>query len=610
MAQNFMHSIRDHQFILKEWLDMDKVFSFDRYKDCYSVDDIDMILTESMKMAKEVIAPSNDENDAIEAKYEDGKVTVPPGMKDAYWFIMNNGWGSCNADPNYEGALPRTMIAAYGEYLAAANGGLGTYWMAVSGSSEVIEEFGSDQVKNLFLPKMYTGEWAGTMDLTEPNGGSDVGDLLTKAYPTETPGVYKIKGSKCFISGGEQDITDNIIHLTLARVEGARPGTAGISLFVIPKYWVNEDGTMGEFNDVTCIGIEHKMGIRGNATCTLAYGEEGTCRGWILGNPPGEDGKGEGMGQMFNMMNAERINTGMAALAETTVAYYNAVQYATERVQGRPITNPKGDRVQLIKHEDIRRMLMDMKAHVEGMRAMLCKSFWMKDIIDNTTDPEEKKAMLWRFEINTPLCKAYCSDMAWILTAEAMQVYGGYGFSEENPIAQLCRDVKIYSIWEGTNYVQSMDLVGRKWMVSKGAAFQAWLDDISKFVAANEANEEFKGEIDTLKKAIDAYNGIRMAMKEYVTGGKIQLMPTYATRILHATAKLYCAYCLLDQALLCSKKIAELGEDHFDYAFYKGKIEATKYYVRNIVPEIFTTFKVVKAADTSIMDVPEESFLI
>lgn len=602
-------SLRDHKFIYKEWLDMNKIFSFPRYT-CYSLDDIDAILYESHKLAKEVVAPTNDENDNPGAILKDGKVYVPEGMKKAYWAFEEAGWGACNYDHNYEGALPRSLFTAVTEYFGAANPGMGPYLLAGCGAAELIQTFGSEEVQKRFLPKMFSGEWAGTMDLTEPIGGSDVGELLTKATATETPGVYKIKGSKCFISGGDQDITDNIIHLTLARVEGARPGTGGISLFVVPKYWVNEDQSMSEFNDVNCVSIEHKMGIRGSATCVLAFGEENGCRGWILGNPPGEDGKGEGMAQMFNMMNEERMNTGLAAMAASTSAYYNSVKYATERIQGRLLTDPKAGRVPIIKHEDIKRMLLDQKAHIEAMRALVVRSYYLMDIAENSADPEEKKQASFRLEVQTPLVKAYCSDMAWILTAEAMQVYGGYGYSEENPVAQICRDVKIYSIWEGTNYIQSLDLVGRKWMMAKGQAFNTWMSDIEKLVADNEAHEEFAREVGILKQAIADYRGIQMALGGYLGSGKMSYLGVYATRILHATAKLGCGYLILDQALIAAAKIKELGTDHFDYAFYKGKVEAAKYYVRNIVPEVGDFAAKIKAGDDSILEIPEEAFFV
>ena len=286
MASNFLYSTRDQKFILKEWLDMSKVFEAGRFKGGYSVDDIDSILENAMKIAKEAIAPTNDDGDTLHAVYKNGKVTVPESFKKAYWTVQENGLGSSNADHSDPSSMPLCVMGATNEYLAAANAALGPYAMATTGSSGLIRDFGSDKVKNIFLPKMFSGKWAGTMDLTEPNSGSDVGDIITKAFPTDEPGVYKIVGTKCFITGGEQDITENIIHLALARIEGGVKGTKGISLFVVPKFWPNAAGEVGEFNDVNCGGIEHKLGIRGSATSIVNFGEENNCRGYLLGDAP------------------------------------------------------------------------------------------------------------------------------------------------------------------------------------------------------------------------------------------------------------------------------------------------------------------------------------
>jgi len=610
VASNFLYSTRDHKFILKEWLDMEKILAYDAFKDYYGVDDIDMILDQALKVAKEVVAPSRDDNDAIQAQFKDGKVTVPQSFKDAYWFVQQNGWGASNEDHHCEGRLPQTLFRACGEYLAGANAALMPYVLATAGAAGLIASFGNEKVQKLFREKMYSGEWAGTMCLTEPNAGSDVGDLLTKAYPTDVPGVYKIKGTKCFITGGEQDITENIVHLVLARVEGAAPGTKGISLFAVPKMWVDDDGNIVGPNDVTCIGIEHKMGIKGSATCVMSFGENNECRGYLLGNPPDAEGRGEGMAQMFQMMNGARMETGHAAVAETAVAYHNAASYANERIQGRPITNPKADRQLIIKHEDVRRMLLDLKAHVEAMRALIFKTYYYFDIMENTTDPEEKKKVSGKIDIHTPIIKAYCSDKAWELCAEAMQVFGGNGYSEEYPIAELCRDVKIYSIWEGTNFIQSMDLVGRKWMMGKGKVFAQWLADIEAFANEHANHPVLASEMAILKRAVDAYKEIQATIANYVMNQKIRMMPLYATRILHATGELVCGQLILEQALVAQAKIDELGKDHYDYAFYNGKVNAARYYLHNIVPNIFRTLEVIKDGDTSVLDIEEEAFLI
>jgi alkylation response protein AidB-like acyl-CoA dehydrogenase len=607
MASNFLYSTRDHKFILKEWLDLSKVLDSGRFKGGYSVDDIDSILENAFKIAKEAIAPTAEDGDTIGAKYKDGVVTTPDSFKKAYWAIQENGLGSSNADHSDPSSLPLCVMGATNEYLAAANAALGPYAMATTGSSGLIRDFGSEELKKTYLPKMWNGQWSGTMDLTEPNSGSDVGDLTTKAIPTDKPGVYKIVGTKCFITGGEQDITENIIHLTLARIEGCLPGTKGISLFVVPKFLPDANGEKGEFNDVNCGGIEHKMGIRGSATAIVNYGEEGKCIGFLLGEPP-VDGKGAGMAQMFQMMNEERAVTGLAGLSAATVAYNNACMYAAGRIQGRQLTNPKAGRVPIINHEDVRRMLMFQKSITDASRAMIGMSYYAMDIAENTDDENLKKWAKGLIEVNTPIIKAWCSDLAFQSISEAMQCYGGYGFSEEYPIAQQLRDCRIYPIWEGTNYIQSLDLIGRKWMMAGGSVFAAWLADIEKFVNENKANEKFAPQMALLEEALNQYKEIQMTMAGYLGQGKFGMIGFYATRILHATGYLYGAKLLLEMALIAQKKVDELGKDHFDYPFYIGKVASAKFFCHNLLPRVGKYLRVIKEGDFSIMDVPEATF--
>ena len=607
MAANFIQSTRDHRFILKEWLDLSKVFETERFKNGYSVDDLDFILDNAIKVAREVIAPTNDDGDTLHAVFENGTVTVPQSLKDAYFFIQENGLGSSNKDHTDESALPSCVLACTNEYLIGANAALCPYFLATSGSAGLIQSFGTEELKSIFLPKMFSGQWTGTMDLTEPNAGSDVGDSMSRATPTDEPGIYKIKGTKCFITGGDQDITENIVHLALARVEGAATGTKGISLFIVPKYWPTAEGEVGEFNDVNCVGIENKLGLKGSATAVVSYGEENNCRGYLLGDPPDENGKAQGMAQMFQMMNEERLVTGHAALSAATVAYYNAVKYASERIQGRPLTNPKGERVAIINHEDIRRMLMYQKAHLEASRAMSILTYYLMDIVENSSDPEAVKKANATMEVHTPIVKAYCSDVCWASISEALQVYGGYGFSEEYPIAQLLRDSRIYSIWEGTNYIQAMDLVGRKWMMGKGEVFAAWLQNIQDFIESHRSSS-FAHELDILQQALNDYREIQMTLGGYLGAGKISMIGLFATRILHATGKMLGARLLLEQALIAEKQMEQLPTDHYDYAFYQGKISTAKFFARNILPEVSFTLKVVKEGDTSALDIVESAF--
>jgi len=605
MSSNFIYSNREHKFILKEWLDTEKILGFDAFKDDYEMDDIDMLMDEGLKVAKEVVAPTNIDGDRMGAKLEDGKVTTPPSFHKLYRFMQDNGYGNSQYDPNEEGKLPASLHLPISEFFNAANPAFHPYIGLAGGSTNLIHTFGTDQDKERFLPKMFSGEWTGTMCLTEPCCGSDVGEITTKAFDTGEPGIYKIKGTKCFITAGDHDLTENIIHLLLAKCEGAAPGTKGISLFIVPKIWVNEDGSLGEPNDVTTLALEHKMGIKGSATAMLSFGDEGTCRGILLGSPPDENGKAEGMTQMFIMMNGARQGTGLTAMSIAQAAYNYSLQYAKERVQGKSISNHKGERVRIIDHEDVRRMLILQKSIIEACRAMLMKNAYFLDLNRYSPDPEERKMAMRRIEVNNPLVKAYPSDMVWQTTAEAIQIHGGYGFTEEYPVAQCARDAKILSIWEGTNFIQSLDLVFRKWTLEKGIIFTEWFKEIEKSIQNNKDVDGFTREYEIMRKATGAYRELQGFIASCFANDT-KLIPLYTTRILHATSMLWGGSLLFEQAAIAVNKMQEIGTDHYDYPFYQGKAQTAKYYIRNIVPEIVKIAEVIKDCDTSAMDILEE----
>jgi alkylation response protein AidB-like acyl-CoA dehydrogenase len=502
--------------------------------------------------------------------------------------------------------LPQVLYSAIIEMITAGNPAFIPYLNLSGGVLELIQSFGREWDKETFLPRLCSGEWSGTMCLTEAGGGSDVGDILTRAYPTDEPGIYKIKGSKIFITAGDHDICSNIIHMVLARIEGAVPGTKGLSLFIVPKIWVNPDGSLGENNDVITVGIEHKMGIKGSATATLNFGENDNCRGILVGNPPVE-GKGEGMAQMFQMMNGARMDTGMAGYTLATMAYFNAAEYARNRVQGRPYNDPKGSRVPIINHADIRRILLNLKACTEGMRAMAFKTYYYFDVSRHSPREEERQRARDRIEVMTPLVKAYCSDMVWPLVGDAIQLYGGYGFSEEYPLAQIARDCKIYSLWEGTNYIQSMDLVGRKWNLKQGQVFVDWLEDIETIIKTNTSREDFAAESAIMEKGLASYKRIKAMMDEFKQQGQGEMLPLYATRILHATSQLCCGALLLDQAALAADKIRELGREHWDLAYYQGKIDAARFYIKNHVPAIMNLEAILQYKDDTAISIMEEA---
>lgn len=607
MSSNFMHYSRDHKFILKEWLDLDAVLNTERFKDGYSVDDIDFILDNALKGAREVIAPTIEDSDIIGAKYENGKVVTPASTKEAYFFIQDNGLCTSNYNPHDPAAVPLCVLWSMLEYIIGANPSLGTLYLAGGGAAGLIEDFGSEELKETYLPKMYSGQWAGTMDLTEPGAGSEVGNIATRAIPTDQPGVYKIKGSKCFISGGDQDITENIIHLTLARIEGARKGTAGISLFVVPKYLPDENGNPGKFNDVNCAGIEHKLGLHGNPTCVMNFGENDDCIGFLLGDPPGEDGVGKGMAQMFNMMNEERLMTGLSATALAAVAYHNAADYARQRIQGKATADPKGGQVAIINHEDIRRGLMFQKSMIEAFRAMAISTFYLVDVKKNSSDPEKVQWANDISEVNIPLVKAFCSDYALECISSALQIYGGYGFSEEYPVAELYRDARIYPIWEGTNYIQAMDLVGRKMTMKNGQVFAKWVKQITDFIDENSSNPDFAREFELMKKAQLHLDEILGILNNWRSDGKESQIKLFATRVLHAVGKFYAAKLLLEMALLAQAKLAALDKDHYDYAFYQGKAASARYFIRNILPEMGALVDILKEQDCTAIEVEEDA---
>ncbi|NPV92338.1 MAG: acyl-CoA dehydrogenase [Firmicutes bacterium] len=609
MGANFAYkNTRDLEFILQEWLPTEQIFSYDQFAGYYSKDDVKSILDPILKFSKEVVEPVNEAGINNPSKFVDGKVISPPGMGDLFRKLQQEGWGTSNISDE-EGAmvLPHILYAMIWEMIGAANPCLTPYIQLTDGAARLIQTFGDEKLKEMFLPKMMDGSWSGTMCLTEPSAGSDVGDLLSKAYQTDDPRIFKIKGTKIFITGGDNDFTENIIHMFLGRVEGAKPGTGGISLFIVPKYWVNDDGSL-EDNDVITTGIEHKMGLKGSITASLSFGDNDKCRGWLLGvNPLQNDGVGAGMAQMFQMMNLARLDTGLEALSMITNGYYNARDYCAERVQGRPFTNPKAGRVPIINHEDIKRTLLMGKAHMEAIRAMIYKTFFAFDVRHCDPDPEIRQKANNLIEVATPLCKAYSSDESWWLLGEAIQAYGGYGYMNEYPISQIACDSKIYSIWEGTNFIQSLDLVGRKWTMGKGQVFAEFMQYIQDLYVNNKGNETFAKEFLVLGAALEAYREIQSCMQEFKTQ-RPGMIPLYSRRILTATAQLYAGSLILDQALLADKRAKEIGPEHYDYEFYYGKVAAARYYLLNVVPNVVNTAAILKNADTSAIDIPVGAF--
>jgi len=615
---NYAYQLRDIKFQMKEWLDMEKLLSMPDYAEMFEADDLDSFLDLNYSICKDVLCPANGEADEIGWKYDpsdvEHAVSSTPAMQEAFHAVVDNGigmqFGNRDGSCAYtDMKMPLAWYAPILEMQSAASAGLVMNWCITQGATTVIQFEADKKYQDLYLPNMYAGVWGGTMCLTEPNAGSEVGNCATKCWPTETPGKYKVKGNKIFITSGDSDVFTNIIHLVLAKTPDALPGTAGLSLLMVPKFWVEDDGTMSGWNDVTTVGIEHKMGIHGSVTCSLAFGENDNCYGWMVGEGP-VDGKGKGIAQMFNMMNEERLNTGEFALGVIGAAYYAALEHARIRVQGRKVGAPKGDftQVRIIEHPDVRRMLMFQKSMLEAGRALLYSTYYAVDMSHEAPDAETRKEYHDIFMIQNPLCKAFTSDMAWRVTEQCIQTHGGYGFIEEYPGAQLARDTKIHSLWEGTNFMQAQDFTGRKFTMDGGEPFKKWVGAIEEFVATKKI-DALAPAWAMMEKGMAAFKHILAMDAEWKAAKHKEMTDLFATHMLHAGASIYCAKCLLEQAVLANAKLAELGEDHFDANFYKSKMATATFYAMNMMPdEVFGCEAMMEAADRTAFDMDEALF--
>ena len=601
----FCRDDRDLKFVLLEYLDVDKLLTYEAYKD-FSVDDFSMIVEEALKVSREVIGPTMQDGDREGCTYKNGEVKVPASFHECWKVMAENGWIAASSNPEFGGqGLPSAVGGLLGEIFNGANIAFMTYPGLAVGNGRLIENFGTDEDRALFVEKMYTGVWGGTMCLTEADAGSDVGWLRTKAIPEPDSGntrIYRIEGTKQFITCGEHDLTENIIHLLLARIEGSIPGTKGISLFIVPKIWVNPDGSLGEPNDVYCGNIEEKMGIHGSSTCTLNFGENGKCRGILLGEP------NSGMAKMFQMMNEARMGCGVQALGLAASAYDTTRQYAKERVQGPPFTNRNAGRVPIIKHEDIRRVLMNLKAGTEAMRAMIGKLFYLIDMHEHDPDEAIRNKAGLQVELFTPLVKAYFSDFGYQLTSEAIHALGGVGFCSEFPVEQYARDIKIVSIWEGTRYIQSLDLVGRKLRMEGGKVFQDWIQDVMAFTGDHKEDVEFGPDFKLLFKSAQATGDFAMRYMKYVQDGKLSLIPLSSTLFLECFAETVLAQLILEQGLIARDRLKAVDAVSADGVFYRGKMETAKFFCRNILPNVFARHTVLQQEDTSALDIPEAAF--
>ncbi len=610
-AQNrYKADLRELRFLLFEQFHLGEALGHAPFE-AWGPDEVSMVIDEVYKFACEVTGPLNAVGDREGCRLEGGKVTTPTGFKEAWEKIYAAGWKTLPVSTEHGGqGAPASLYVVVEEMLSGSNAAFAMYPGLAHGAAEVIELFGTPAQRARFLEPMYFGKWAGTMCLTEPQAGSDVGSARTSAKKLPD-GSYAIRGTKIFISCGDQDITENIIHMVLARVEGAPAGTKGLSLFIVPKVRIRADGTLGVPNDVSTGSIEHKMGINGSVTAVLNFGENDACIGELVGSV-----ENQGMPQMFRMMNGARIGVGVQGVAVASAAYLNALEYAKDRKQGSHITQWKdatAPRVSIVEHPDVRRMLLDMKARVEGIRALVVKLARHEDSVQQLRGKDDQKAAYHQGQVDllVPLVKAYGSDQAFRVCEEAIQTYGGAGYTRDYPVEQYCRDAKIFSIYEGTNHIQAMDLVGRKLAQGGGANLQAFLGDVATFVAQNDKHPVLGAAVKDLSAAQEALAGSAMRLLSWFQMGKMPLVPLAANTFLEMMAETTVGWLLLDGARIAIEAAAKLpvgDEGAKDRAFYEGKKFAALYFARTVLPRVRFHAEQFGREDTSPLDIPTDAF--
>jgi alkylation response protein AidB-like acyl-CoA dehydrogenase len=592
--------LRDFRFLLFEQFHLEEILGAAPYGN-WGKAEVEAVLEEVYNWATKTLGPLNAIGDAKGCELVDGKVKTPPGFKEAWKSLYDAGWRSLSVEERFGGqAGPFTLHTVAEEIMCGANTSFNMYPALTQGAADVIQNFGTPAQHETYCLKMQNGTWAGTMCLTEPQAGSDVGSATTKAF-RQADGTYKIKGTKIFISGGDQDLSENIIHLVLARTEDAPPGTKGLSLFIVPR-----DKFAGGNNDVSVGSIEHKMGIKASSTCVLNFGENDDCVGELVGT---EEQKG--IAQMFHLMNFARIGVGIQGLAVASSAYLNALEYSKDRRQGSSIKQWKdaaAPRVPIIDHPDVRRMLLDMKSRVEGIRALAVKLTMHTDRARVETDPAKQAYHQGQVDLLVPLVKAYGSDQAFEICATAIQVYGGAGFLKDWPVEQYCRDSKIFSIYEGTNHIQALDLVGRKLTQKGGANVQAFMKDVGTFVAANKEHPVFKDAIAQLAAAMESVTSTAMKFLGWFNGGKMEMVPLAANRFLAMMSEVTVGWLLLEAGVIAEKASAALAADHPDKNFYAGKKYAALYFAGQVLPTVAHKAQLIAREERTPIEIPEAAF--
>jgi alkylation response protein AidB-like acyl-CoA dehydrogenase len=601
--QVYTAPLRDMRFVLHELFADDQFDAAAGFAD-FTPDLYDAVLEEAARMAQDVLLPLNASGDEEGCRLENGVVRTPKGFKAAYDTFRDGGWAALASPPEWGGqGLPETLNKLVEEMTCSANLSFGLYPGLTHGATTAIEGHGSNDLKQAYLPKMTSGEWSGTMCLTEPHCGTDLGLLRTRAVPQDD-GSYRITGSKIFISAGDHDLTDNVVHLVLARLPDAPAGVKGISLFLVPKFLPDADGAPGPRNGVAVTGIEHKMGLKASATCQMSF-EDAT--GWIVGEP------NKGLAAMFTMMNTERVSVGIQGLGVGEIAYQSAVAYARERLQGRALTGPRRPDLPadpIIVHPDVRRMLMTMRVNAEGCRAL---GQWVSRALDaekHAADPEVRARATAFVALMTPVVKALFTDLASDNANLCVQSYGGHGYIRESGVEQFVRDARICQIYEGTNGVQALDLVGRKMAANMGAALRPFFHAVSNLCEEMTATPDvmadraLAAQTAALQQAFGALQLTTATIAQKALKNPDEAGAA-ATDYLRMIGLVGIGYTFLKAARIATAKVAENGEE---VDFYRAKLATAAFFFDRILPQATVAFLVIKSGARSTMALAEEAF--
>ncbi|CAN1502670.1 CaiA Acyl-CoA dehydrogenases [Rhabdaerophilaceae bacterium] len=589
----------DVSFLLNDVFGIERYGNLPGFSDL-SPDMLEAILSEGAKLCEEVLAPINLSGDREGCtRHADGRVTTPKGFKEAYDAFTQGGWVGLSGDPEYGGqGLPYTVGAILNEFSSSANMAFSMYPGLTMGAIAALHTHASDEIKRTYLPKMLEGPWSGTMNLTEPHCGTDLGLIKTKAVPVGD-GSYKISGTKIFISAGEQDLTENIIHLVLARIEGAPEGVKGISLFVVPKFLVNADGSLGARNPVSCGSIEHKMGIHGNATCVMNY--DGAV-GWLVGT------ENKGLNAMFVMMNEARLGVAIQGLSQSEVAYQNAVAYAKDRLQGRSLTGAKEPAKAadpIIVHPDVRRTLLSIRAFNEAARALVLWTALKSDVAHRSDDEKARKEADDHLGLMTPVLKGVLTDVGFDNAVKAQQMFGGHGYVEEWGMSQFVRDSRIAMIYEGANGIQAMDLVGRKLPREGGRAVMAFFNEVQGFIKANEGNEALKPLLGPLGVSLGHLQQATMWFMQNAMA-KPDNAGAGATDYMHMFGLVAMGYMWVMQAKVAAEKLAAGANGSTQRM--ETKLVTARYFMERMLPETGAQLQRITAGSDAIMALSVEAF--